>query len=80
MLYAFVILFFVWRVSKEKNTYWAVTGFLLALFIGGIMLIRANLMAANDMVPQSAILIIFTYLSLAFLFMMIGDMMDKLHV
>lgn len=79
MFYAFVILFFVWRISKGKNTYWAVTGFLLALFIGGIMLSFANLMTANDMIPQSAISITFTFLSLALFFILVGEMKDKLH-
>lgn len=79
MFYAFVILFFVWRISKGKNTYWAVTGFLLALLIGGIMLSLANLMTANDMIPQSAISITFTFLSLALFFIMVGDMKDKRH-
>ncbi len=78
MFYVLIILFFAWRISKGKNTYWAVTGFLLALFIGSMMLIIANLMTANDMIPQSAISITFTFLSLAFFFIMVGDMKDKL--
>ena len=79
MIYILIILFFAWRISKEKNTYWQVTGFLLALFICSIMLIHANLMAANDMIPQSAISITFVFLTLSFFLIIIGNLIDKIH-
>lgn len=79
MLYAFIILFFVWRLSKGKNTYWTVNGFLFALFIGSILVMRANLMTANGMIPQSSVSIIFTFLFVSMLFLYVGKQIDKFY-
>ncbi len=73
-----LILSFVWSISRRKNTYWMVNGFLFALFIGGIMAMRANMMAGMGMVPPSPISIVLTYLLLAVLFVTIGDEIDQL--
>ncbi|MCZ7398203.1 MAG: hypothetical protein O8C62_00730 [Candidatus Methanoperedens sp.] len=75
--FTFLILFLVWRLSWGKNAYWTINGFLFALFIGGIMSIRANLMAANGMTAPSPYSIIFTFLLLTGIFVLIGDLMDK---
>ncbi len=75
--FTFVILFLVWRLSWGKNIYWTINGFLFALFIGGVMAIRANLMAANGIQPPSASSVIFIFLLLIELFVLIGDLMDK---
>ncbi len=76
---AFMILLFVWLVSRKGDAYWTVNGFLFALFIGGTMAIRANLMAADGIVPPSPESIIITYLSLVLLFVMLGDQIDRFH-
>jgi hypothetical protein len=75
--FTFLILFLVWRLSWGKNAYWTINGFLFALFIGGVMAIRANLMAANGIQPPSASSVIFIFLLLIELFVLIGDLMDK---
>jgi len=77
--FTFLILYFVWIISRRTNTYWTINGFLSALCIGGIMAIRANIMAANDMSPPSPESVVMTFLFLTLLFVMIGDQMDKIH-
>lgn len=77
--FAFLILFFVWLISRKSESYWAVNGFLSALFLGGIMAIRANMMAVYGLSPPSPNSIIMTFLFLTVLFVMIGDLIDKLH-
>lgn len=76
--FTFLILFLAWSVSRKTDAYWTVNGFLSALCVGGIMAMRANLMAAWGMTPPSASSIIMTFLFLVVLFVMIGDVMDKL--
>lgn len=76
--FVFVILFLVWIISRRTNTYWTINGFLSALCVGGIMAMRANLMAAYGMTPSSPDSIIMAYLILTVLFVMLGDLMDKL--
>lgn len=77
--FTLMILFLVWIVSRKTNTYWTINGFLSALTMGGIMAMRANMMAAFGMEPPSPGSIIMTFLLLVILFVMIGDLMDKLH-
>ncbi len=76
--FVFIILLLVWIVSRRTNTYWTINGFLAALCVGGIMAMRANLMAAYGMTPPSPESVIMAFLILTVLFVMIGDMMDKL--
>lgn len=76
--FTFMVLFLVWIISRRTNTYWTINGFLSALCVGGIMAMRANLMAAYGMTPPPANSIIMTFLFLTVLFVMIGDVMDKL--
>ncbi len=76
--FGFIILLLVWIVSRRTNTYWTINGFLAALCVGGIMAMRANLMAAYGMTPPSPDSVIMAFLILTVLFVMIGDMMDKL--
>jgi hypothetical protein len=76
--FSFIILLLVWIVSRRTNTYWTINGFLAALCVGGIMAIRSNLMAAYGVIPPSPDSIIMTFLILTVLFVMMGDMMDKL--
>ncbi|MCZ7355579.1 MAG: hypothetical protein O8C66_07460 [Candidatus Methanoperedens sp.] len=78
--FTILILFFVWIISRRKNIYWTINGFLSALCIGGIMAMRANLMAANGTTPPSPDSIVLTFLLLTVLFVMIGDQMDKLSI
>ena len=73
--FAFIILLLVWIVSRRTNTYWTINGFLAALCMGGIMAVRANLMAAYGMTPPSPESVIMAFLILTVLFVMIGDMM-----
>lgn len=77
--FTFLILVFVWIISRKTNTYWTINGFLSALCVGGIMAMRANLMAAYGLPPPSAGSIITAFLFLTVLFVMLGDLMDKLH-
>ncbi len=77
--FAFVILFFVWLISRKKDNYWAINGFLSALSVGGIMAMGANTMAANGTPPPSPNSIVMTFLFLTVLFVVIGDAMDKLR-
>ncbi len=76
--FGFIILFLVWIVSRRTNTYWTINGFLSALCVGGVMAMWANLMAAYGMTPPSPDSVIMAFLILTVLFVMIGDMMDKL--
>ena len=80
MWIALVILFLVWIVSRKTNLYWTINGFLFALTVGGVMAIRANMMAAYGMLPPSPGSIISTFLVMVLLFVMIGDLLDKLYV
>lgn len=78
ILFGFIILLMVWIISRQTNTYWTINGFLIAHFAGGIMAMRANLMAAYGMTPPSPDSVIMAFLILTGLFVLIGDMMDKL--
>ncbi len=80
MWIALVILFLVWIISRKTNLYWTINGFLFALTIGGGMAVRANLMAAYGMSPPSPGSVISTFLVMVILFVMIGDLLDKLYV
>lgn len=75
-----IILAFVRNVSKGKDNYWMINGFLFALFVCGVMATGANLMAARGLQPPDAGTIIASYLFLVMLLTMIGDAMDKLHI
>lgn len=75
-----IILYFVWNVSKGKNNYWMINGFLFALFVCGMLATGANLMAARGLEPPDAGTIIAIYLFLVILLTMIGDAMDRLHL
>lgn len=77
--FVLVILFLVWIISRKTNTYWTINGFLFALTIGGIMAMRANIMATYGS-PPSPGYIILTFLFLVILFVMIGDLLDKLSI
>jgi hypothetical protein len=76
--FGFIILLLVWIVSRRTNTYWTINGFLAAFCVGGIMAMRANLMVVYGMTPPSPDSVIIAFLILTVLFVMIGDMMDKL--
>lgn len=76
--FTFLILFLIWIISRRTNTYWTINGFLSALCVGGVMAMRANLMAAYGMTPPSASSVIMAFLILTVLFVMLGDMMDRL--
>lgn len=77
--FSLVVLFLVWFVSRKTGIYWTINGFLTALTIGGVMVMRANMMAAYGMEPPSPGSIIITFLVLMVLLVMIGDLMDKLY-
>lgn len=77
--FALVVLFAVWIISKRTQIYWTINGFLFALTMGGIMAVRANIMAAFGMEPPSPGSVITTFLVMVILFVMMGDMIDKLH-
>lgn len=77
--FALVVLFMVWIVSKRTQIYWTINGFLFALTMGGIMAVRANIMAAFGMEPPSPGSVIITFLFMVILFVMTGDLIDKLH-
>ncbi len=76
--FGFIMLLLIWLVSRRTNTYWTINGFLAAFSIGGIIAMRANLMAAYGIIPPSPGSIIMTTLILTFLFVLIGETMDKL--
>jgi len=78
--YATVVLSVVWIVSKKKQIYWTINGFLFALTLGGIMAVRANIMVAFGMDPPSPGSLIITFLFMVILFVMIGDQMDNLQI
>ncbi len=77
--FSLVVLFLVWFVLRKTCLYWTINGFLTALTIGGVMVMRANMMTAYGMEPPSPSSIITTFLFLMVLLVMIGDLMDKLY-
>lgn len=78
--FSLMILFLIWIISKKTNVYWTINGFLSALTLGGIMAMRANMMAAFGMEPPSPGSVIMTFVFMVVLFVMIGDLMDKMYV
>lgn len=78
--YVTVVLSIVWIVSKKKQIFWTINGFLFALTLGGIMAMRANIMAAIGMDPPSPGPLVITFLFMVILFVMIGDLMDNLQI
>lgn len=77
--FTMVILSIVWVISKRKGAYWTVNGFLFALTIGGIMAMRANLLAAHGMAHPSPGSIITVFLIMVILFINIGDLIDRMN-
>jgi len=75
-----IILYFVGNISKGRNNYWMINGFLFALFVGGVMATGANLMAARGLEYPASSTVITTYLFLVVLLTMLGDAIDNLHV
>lgn len=78
--FSLMILFLIWIVSKKTNIYWTINGFLFALTLGGVMAMRANMMAAFGIEPPSPVSVITTFVFMVVLFVMIGDLMDKMYV
>lgn len=78
MWFTFLILSIVGFIYRKGNMYWMVNGFLFALIIGGIMAMRANIMAGMGSIPPSPLSIVVTFLFLTILFVNIGDEIDKL--
>lgn len=76
--FVFIILFLAWVITKRSEAYWTVNGFLCALIVGGVMAMGANLMALYGVEPPAPGSIIMTFLFLTVLFVMLGDLMDKL--
>jgi len=75
-----IILAFVRNISKDKENYWMINGFLFALFVCGVMATGANLMAARGLEPPDAGTVIAIYMFLVMLLTTIGDAMDKLKL
>jgi CBS domain-containing protein len=75
-----IILYFVWNISRGRNNYWMINGFLFALFVSGVMATGANLMAARGLEYATSSTIITTYLFLVILLTMMGDAIDNLHI
>lgn len=75
-----IMLYFVWNLSRNKDNYWMINGFLFALFVCGVMSTGANLMAARGTEYPASSTIIATYLFLVILLTMLGDAMDRLHL
>ena len=76
--FVFMILFLAWVIAKRSEAYWTVNGFLCALIVGGVMAMGANLVASYGVEPPAPGSIIMTFLFLTVLFVMLGDLMDKL--
>ncbi|MCX9083872.1 MAG: DUF5658 family protein [Candidatus Methanoperedens sp.] len=74
-----IMLYFVWNISKGKNNYWMINGFLFALFVCGLMATGANIMATKGLEYPASSTIITTYLFLVLLLTMLGDAMDRLY-
>jgi len=74
-----ILLCVVWNLSRDKNNYWMINGFLFALFVFGLMATGANLMASRGVEYLAASTIITTYLFLVMLLTMIGDAMDRIQ-
>ncbi len=65
--------------NSHGTSYWMVNGFLIALTAGGAMATIANLQAAAGLPHMSASNILFIYLGMVFIFIEVGDFVDK-HV
>jgi Domain of unknown function (DUF5658) len=75
-----ILLSFIWSMSKHKENYWMINGFLFSLFMCGLMATGANLMAARGLEPPASNAIITTYLFMVILLTMLGEAIDKLHL
>lgn len=75
-----MILSFVWNISRGKDNYWMINGFLFALFVCGLMATGANLMAARGLEHPAPGMIIIIYLFMTMLLTTLGDEMDRLHL
>ena len=71
-----IAVFIIYRQSNGR-CYWMTTGWLAALFIGGIMAITANLQAVMDLAYMSPVSIIALYLIMTFIFVQSGDLVDR---
>lgn len=76
LLFTFVILLLISTISKRTGAYWATNGFLFALTIGGIMAMRANVLATLGMPFPSPVLVISTFLVMAIVFLEVGNLID----
>jgi hypothetical protein len=75
-----ILLSFVWNISKNKENYWMINGFLFSLFVCGLIATGANLMAARGLEYPASSTIIATYLFMVMLLTILGEAIDKLHL
>ena len=67
------------QLRSRMNIYWTVNGFMVAIIIGGMLAINANISAIMGNVPQPPGEIVFIYLLLALMLTELGRIVDK-HV
>jgi hypothetical protein len=79
MWLTFVVLFavFVIQLRSPTKMYWTMNGFLVALTIGGLMAVNANLTAVAGRIPQAPDEIIFIYLLLVLILTEAGSFVDN---
>lgn len=79
VLITVVIFFATYSVQMRSadSMYWSVNGFLVALTVGGVMAVNANLGALAGEITQAPSEIIFTYLALVLILTEAGSFVDK---
>ncbi|MEA3294876.1 MAG: DUF5658 family protein [Euryarchaeota archaeon] len=71
-----IAVFIIYRQSNGRS-YWMTTGWLVALCMGGIMAITANLQAVMGLAHMGPTDIIVLYFILTILFIQAGDLIDR---
>ncbi|MCZ7358066.1 MAG: hypothetical protein O8C66_06160 [Candidatus Methanoperedens sp.] len=81
MWLTFIILAATYIVQlNSPNMYWTVNGFLIAITVGGLMAVNANITAMAGQIPTEPGALILAYLILMFILTEIGSFVDgKAH-
>ncbi len=77
MTLAMLFVVYIIQLRSDERVYWTINGFLIALSIGGVMAMNANLTAMAGGSVSAPSDIAFIYIVLALVLIEIGSLVDK---
>jgi len=74
---ALLFITYIIQMKSHEKMYWTINGFLIALTVGGLMAVNANLTAIAGNIPHAPSEVIFIYISMVLIFTEIGSIVDR---